>query len=463
MIKSRLKVSRAITGLALTLIAATLALPSLPVMGAPESQIENPKLSLMPPTRHHRVIPKNLLQAQRKRVQESVPNTLLIQPAKGDSDDALEQVRAVKGTVVRTIGVGDLTTWVVEFEDTKQFLQAEKKLVNDKHISKMQRDYLYQEQSIVPGPANDPYFSQQWYWSAMRVQEGLNIHMGGPIDVCVIDSGVNTKKNVDLVNRCYEGYDAVKRKPGQKDVNGHGTCVSTCIAALGDNLKLTCGPAQFAKIFPIRAGFASGIVSTAAMMEGFFQAENREIPLVNLSVNGSPPYTINNPVYNGPLLTYITSFHNNSGNGRGALVFNAAGNDGALDNSPMRTDLICVAAIQEDEADGVQDGKFFYTYFSNWGPCIKFAAPGIHIACSSKKGKGNFVSVAGTSFSSPLTCAAAAVVWGANPTATNNQVETALRTTAANRSDQTNYNAALKHGWDYGFGRPQLDAALNAL
>ncbi|MBX9667555.1 MAG: S8 family serine peptidase [Candidatus Obscuribacterales bacterium] len=446
MIKSSLKVSRAISGLALTLLAASLALPSLPAIGAPEKEapIENPKLKLMTKTnRHHGVLPNNLIQARRRHVQQSVPNILLIQPAKGDSDNALDQVRAVKGTVVRTIGTGDLTTWVVEFEDTKQFLDAEKKLVNDKHFSKMQRDFLYEQQSISPGPPNDPFFSQQWYIDAMNVRNGWAKSLGGPIDVAVIDSGVNNKKNADLLGRCYVGYDAVKLKEGQKDVNGHGTCVSTTLAATGDNGLLTCGVAQLATIFPIRAGFSSGLVSTAAMMEGFFQAESRDIPLVNLSVNGSPPYTINNPAFNGPLLAFVTSFHNNSGNGRGGLVFNAAGNDGALDQSPLRSDLICVAAHQED---------FTYTNFSNYGPCIKFSAPGIRIACSSKKGKGNFVSVAGTSFSSPLACAVAAAYWGANSNKTAAQVEAAMRASADNTSAQLNYNVGENHGWDFGWG-----------
>src|SRR5262249_15737420 len=88
-------------------------------------------------------IPKLKLPVQTKesvvprRVQTSaavVPNTLLIMPNSKDADDALSKVREVNGTIVRTIGRGALTTWVVQFENQETFLKAEKELSKDAHV-----------------------------------------------------------------------------------------------------------------------------------------------------------------------------------------------------------------------------------------------------------------------------------------------------------------------------------------
>lgn len=362
---------------------------------------------------------------------EWTENTLLVMPFKPDSEDATDLIKEVEGTVTDTIGEGEMTVWVVSFKDAKHFCDAEKKLSKDKNIKNFQRDFIWHGQMT----ANDPYYPQQWHLSALNVPEAWDISQGGSNVIGVLDTGVTTS-NSDLSGKCLTGYDAVKKASGQKDVNGHGTMVSTTAAAIANNGKLTAGPATLAKIYPVCASSSKGSFTTSAMIRGIQSIGNAGHKLINLSVNARPPYTLVNSSYNSSLHTYFKWFHDT----KGGLIFNAAGNDAMYDSNKMVPYLIVVSAI---------DSSLTLTYFSNYGKPIWFTAPGQGIYCT--KGTGTVVSVSGTSFSSPLTCSIAALVWGKKPTLTNLQVEQILK------------NSAGSGSWNqyYGYGMPDAVKALS--
>lgn len=368
-------------------------------------------------------------------------NTLLVMPYQSKDDDTRDSLRELEGTVVRTIGSGPMTVWVVSFPDVQHFANAEKQLTADKKFRSVQRDYVMH----AKGPTNDPYFGQEWHLNALNVPAAWDVSLGGSsATIAVIDTGVNTA-NPDLQGKVYQGYDSVTQQLGQYDHNDHGTMVSTTAAALA-NTTGTVGPARLANIYPVRAGRDNGSFYTADILDGFgYVMNNTNAKLINFSVNGDPPYSIANPTVNGALHVYMKAFHDSGNKG---LIFNAAGNGnsrgiGIYDKNKLVPYLIVVSAIGENNQ---------LTEWSNYGGCIWFTAPGDNIFCWDKS--NTIVSVAGTSFSSPLACSIAALMWGAVPSLTNTNIETIMKSHCVN----------YQPGWNkyYGWGLPDAQACVNA-
>lgn len=361
----------------------------------------------------------------------------------GETEDLISAIRGMGGQVVDTIGKGSLTVWVVKFDTTERFLKAEKQLTNDTRVKNLQRDYIYKtnlvDPSLVAITPTDPYYSSEWYFDALNVLPAWKLSKGSSNVIGVVDSGTNGKIE-DLKDKCLTGYDAITEQDGQVDVQGHGTMVATTAAATANNGTGTAGPATRSKIYPVRVGYATGVVSVSAIVKGIEKCGDQGVKIINISSNGDPPYTFANRTYNHVLHHYLRWFHDE----KGGLVFNSAGNSGTKDLAEMRRYLIVVSAIDE---------SYSLAYFSTFGTPVWFTAPGTNIVCTEKD--DNVVSVSGTSFSSPLCASIAALVWGANPSLTNLEVEQILKDTC--------YKAGNRH-WTkfFGFGMPNAEAAVQA-
>ncbi|MBX3136344.1 S8/S53 family peptidase [Candidatus Obscuribacterales bacterium] len=377
---------------------------------------------------------------------EVASNSLLIMPNKADKNDAMQTIREVSGTIVKTIGSGDRTVWVVDFPSQDSFLKAEKALVNDKHLNKIQRNYVFSTQT------NDQFFPSQTYLPKLNVTNAWSASPGEQNNtIAIIDTGVSLK-NLDLAGKCYEGYDCSKDREKQKDTAGHGTMVSTTAAAINDNFILTAGPARNSRIFPINAYVKKiGGFPTSTLIEAMDQCIVRGLKIVNMSLNNQyPEYSISNKTYNNVLHSQFEAFHDSGG-----LVFNAAGNDGNEDTlNPRYPYLIVVSAT--DTASGRKAS------FSKYGDPVWFTAPGVGIVCSSKAGKGKAVSVSGTSFSSPLVASIAALIWGAKPSLTNTQVEQLLISTSNRNHDPDHPNYGVPNNF-FGYGMPDAGKAMKTL
>lgn len=358
-------------------------------------------------------------------------NTLLVMPNKAD-EDAMDLIKEVDGTISETIGEGELTVWVVKFKDSKHFAGAEKTFSKDKQVKNFQRDFIWHGQAT----ANDPYFPQEWQLNAMKVPQAWDISFGGTNTIGVLDTGVNTG-NVDLSGKLYSGYTTTTGRNSQKDVYGHGTMVATTAAAIADNGKGTAGPARLARIYPVCASNSQGYFTTKDMIKGIQNIGNAGHKLINMSLNGTPPYTLVNAKYNSSLHSYFKWFHDT----KGGLIFNAAGNDGMYDSNPKVPYLIVVSAI---------DSAGQLASWSNYGAPIWFTAPGVNVVCT--QGTGQAVYVSGTSFASPLACSIAALVWGRNPSLKNTQVEAILKTSASPHDGSWNQF--------FGYGLPDAQYAF---
>lgn len=205
------------------------------------------------------------------------------------------------------------------------------------------------------------------------------------------------------------------------DYESHGTNCAGCASAITDNGTGIAGVARTCKIMPVRVGWLPnnedhGVVRMDFASQGMIYAAANGAKLINCSW-GSTDY-----------LAYAVDYCT----AQGALVVTAAGNDADQVASYLGTDPDVIAVAATD----VSDAK---ASFSSYGDWVEISAPGVNIyttAWNQATGQHIYSSVQGTSFSSPITCGAAALIWSAHPDWTRTQVRDLLLSSADNINDR---------------------------
>jgi len=304
---------------------------------------------------------------------------------------------------------------------------------------------------------DDPSLGSQYYLrntslggADVRAVGGWNQVMGdSSIVVCILDSGVDWHHpdlggtHPDKVNgaiwtnwteyygepdvdddgngyvddfRGWDFVDGVNGHPDQdnddedndpSDFGGHGTNCSGTTAAITNNGVGISGTAPGCKIMAVRCGFMpngseQGVVRMDFAAAGILYAVNNGAKIINCSWGSSS--------YLNLAVNYAQS--------NGVLIITAAGNDntdydpsiGVPSYLSTRAGVISVAATDsnDDKAD-----------FSNYGDWVELSAPGVAIYTTHYNwvnDTSTYVSTQGTSFSSPIACGAAALIWSSRPT-----------------------------------------------
>lgn len=259
---------------------------------------------------------------------------------------------------------------------------------------------------------NDPLFSQQYalYNQGQAVPPGSPQGIERPdvkareaweettgeedIIIAILDTGVDFG-HPDLDDKLLSnGYDFVNDDSDPTDDNGHGTMVAGIAAAETNNGEGIAGVAWGCKILPIKVADATGLVDVATEILGIERAVQNGAHVINLSLAG--------PGYSQPERDAIRDASNN-----GVVVVAAAGNAGAGTEYPAAYDE-CIAVAATDMDDLRAD-------WSNYGPEIDVAAPGVEIAGPVPTwfwGPGSFPygSGDGTSMSAPFVAGLAALI-----------------------------------------------------
>jgi hypothetical protein len=144
--------------------------------------------------------------------------------------------------------------------------------------------------------------------------------------------------------------------------------------------------------------------------------------------------------------TAITTRGANIAASRGILIVNSAGNEGPA--SPPDNTIIAPSDSPNVIAAGAVDPRGMRVDFSSMGPTadgrIKpdVMAQGLNVYTVEIGGSNIYDSVAGTSFSCPLTAGVTALILEINPTWTNYDIMDAIKSTADNSSSPNN-----QYGW----------------
>jgi subtilisin family serine protease len=131
------------------------------------------------------------------------------------------------------------------------------------------------------------------------------------------------------------------------------------------------------------------------------------------------------------------------------MTINCVGNEGQLDNSPLSKYLICVAAI---------DSNSDPASFSNFGPGVSFAAPGVNVGTGDTKNKFTYYS--GTSYACPLVAGIVAEAIANNYNQTNQQIYNQLIKSV---TTPPQVKEPYPSSYYYGYGIPNAGLLLKNL
>ncbi|MEU8658449.1 S8 family serine peptidase [Actinoplanes philippinensis] len=324
----------------------------------------------------------------------------------------------------------------------------------DPNVEYVQVDPRVKKSDVTP---NDPWIAQnrQPELAQMNVPAAWDTTTGSAITVAVVDTGVNTYG--DLAGKVLPGYDFANGDSNTWDDEGHGTMVSSLIAATPNNGKGLAGVCAQCKILPVKALDRNGDGFHSDIAKGIIYAAQKGAKIINLSLGGTATSAV---------LKDAVAY----ANGKGVLVVAAAGNESTTRWSypAAYADVLAVGATD------TRTGGTARTWFSNYGNWVDVAAPGITAAmknngvycwdsrqsCWVKEydpRTGALVyddyAVQGTSFSAPLVAGVAALVASRHPSYSGGSLRYAIISSARKDNNWTQYGtvdaaAALTRGTD---------------
>ena len=313
---------------------------------------------------------------------------------------------------------------------------------------------------------DDPMYreAQHPYYAVINAPAGWDVETGdASVVVAVLDGGVDTSHTelddhiwtnagetangfdddgngcIDDITGCNLLSDPPDGDIGDRD--GHGTFVSGIIAAESDNGVGVTGVAWDATIMPVRVLAEGGIGETEQLAAGILYAAQNGAQIENLSLALLPQGSTcpTDPIVEEAVRRAHDDF--------GTVVVAAAGN----------FNLGCVAFPASSQytiavgASGPPTDPDTRAFFSQWGPEVDVAAPGIGIV-SASPGESYSTNL-GTSFSTPIVAGLAALLLAQDPSRTNEDVRRIIRETARDLPDDQHAN------WD-GAGLTDVGAAL---
>ncbi len=200
------------------------------------------------------------------------------------------------------------------------------------------------------------------------------------------------------------------------DYESHGTMCAGCVAPLTNNGIGIAATAPGCKVMAVRVGWlpngeTQGVVRMDFASQGMIYAAAKGAKIINCSWGSSSFLSM-------AVSTCLSS---------GCLIFTAAGNDDDQIASYLGSynDQRVLAVAATDQSDAKAS-------FSSYGAWVELSAPGVAIwttAYNNGDGSHTYTSTQGTSFSSPIACGSAALLWSAQPSYTASQIATWLRST----------------------------------
>jgi len=362
-----------------------------------------------------------------------------------------------------TSTAADLSLWqVVEFSSSVDPAMASAAYAKLDAVDSSQPNYLRRFCAIP----DDPLYSQQ---SNLRAMGPIDLLPGDAegIIVAIIDSGVDYL-HPDVADQIWvnavelagvagkdddaNGYvddiigwdfadapghagsgDFLQRDDDPMDESGHGSHVAGIIGAGVDNGTGISGMAAGVQLMVLRSGFqvgGTGFLEDDDIAAAIIYAVDNGAHIINLSL-GDPSFS--------PLLRDVIRYATEAG----VLVVAAAGNE-------AEEGIFYPARLEQTIAVAAADDHGRMATFSNWGPAVDLAAPGVGIPSLALGGA--YAERSGTSMSTAHVSGAAALLLARWPHLNPEQLRSSLMHDALDISTR---------GWDpnSGAGLVQVSAA----
>ena len=252
--------------------------------------------------------------------------------------------------------------------------------------------------------------------------------------VAILDTGYDGAHTDLAAIPTVSPYNARTGTQNVTDGYGHGTHVAGTIAAQTNNANGVAGMAPGITIMPVKVMDSNGMGYWSDFLEGVDWARTHGASLVNLSLGGT--LTASQVAAFQP--TFDAAYE------AGVVVIAAAGNNNK--NEPFYpasfAHVVSVAATNNNDAKAT---------FSNFGPAVDLAAPGVSI--TSTYNDGGYRQMSGTSMATPHVVGLAALIRSYHPTYTVDEVETAMEVNALDLGTPGRDD-------NFGYGRIQVDQAV---
>ena len=308
---------------------------------------------------------------------------------------------------------------------------------------------------------NDKYFGDQYALSnsgqvlddlpeSPQGKAGADINATGGWDqtkgdsgviIAVLDTGVELT-HPDIKNKIVSpGKDFVNGDNDASDDHWHGTHVAGIAAAETNNELGIAGVAWDCAVLPGKIIDASGEGDYGALILAIYWAVDQGAKVINLSLGGEER--------DDDLLAALKDAYE-----RNVIIVAAAGNEGGPVLYPAAYDRYCLAVAATDYNDNRAD-------FSNMGPEIDVAAPGIDVLSlyptwDTPAGFAPYAYANGTSMATPHVAGLAALLKSLKPWLTAGEVMNIIRYSA----DDVNADGFPGRDDQIGFGRINAERAL---
>ena len=350
---------------------------------------------------------------------------LLQKTKRGDSQKVLTALSNAGAKVLRNIAPIDTYVVSVPQPALKGIMRA---LENTGLFTVVETDDAAKGGSVP----NDPSFSSQWHLNAINAPAAWDITTGkATVPIAMVDSGVNPS-HPDLASKLMPGWSFLLSNSNTADVLGHGTATAGVAAAATNNGAGVAGVSWLSPIMPLVVLSATDYAYYSDIANAIIYAADHNVRIINVSIGGNTASST------------LQSAVNYAWN-KGAVVFASAMN--ASTSSPYYP-----AACDNAVAVSATDPGDVLSSFSNFGSWIDLAAPGNNILTTNNG--GGYSTWYGTSFSSPIVAATAALALSVNPGLTANGLVQLLR---------QNSDDIGAPGFDQSFGWGRLNAYRVAL
>lgn len=349
-----------------------------------------------------------------------VKGRLLITPRAGLSLEELRKAVAPYGVRPKH-HLKELDLHICELPDGVDEKEIKRLLKQDHRLKNVELDMIVTlDQTIT-----DPSFNRSWALPKIEAPTAWDISAGDGIIVAVLDTGVDGT-HPDLAANMVPGWNMFDNNDNTADVHDHGTWVAGTIAAAANNGMGSAGVAWSAEIMPVRIAAPDATAFFSTIANGIRWAADHGAKVVNVSYSG---------VAGSSTIRSAAQYLRNKG---GVLVVSAGNSGSRLNHSPSDVILVASATNSNDQRPN----------WSSYGSYVDIASPGESIFTTSKGGGYNFVS--GTSFSSPIVAATAALMFSANHELTPADLDQLILSTTTDLGEP---------GFDDFYGAGRVDAA----
>lgn len=308
----------------------------------------------------------------------------------------------------------------------------------------------------VQGWVNDPLYNQQGYLNKIKVDKAWDITTGSDLTIAVIDTGANISHE-ELTNRLwvnpgeipnnqkdddgngyvddYYGYNFLANNSNLDDEHGHGTGITSIIAANSNNWRGIAGINWRAKVMILKALNNLGGGEFEDVSRAIRYAADNGAKVINMSFGASTGLSVLSSA-----VDYAIS--------KGVVIVAAAGNDG-------QNRLLYPARYPQVISVGSINNSDQKSSFTNYGDGLDLAAIGEDITMASIGSPSMYTTGSGSSFAAAQVTGVVSLMLAQHPQLSPAQVEEILDSTTDHIGDTSAGYTTL-----FGWGRVNAQAAV---